>query len=476
MRNYTKIYINGEWVSPLGGNTVDIINPATEKPAGQIVLATTRDVDRAVAAARAAFKTFSTSTREERITLLKSIIAVYSSRRQDLAAALTEELGAPAKFAFDLQAGVGLLHLQTAIEALKHFPFEHPQGPRTTVRREPIGVIGMITPWNWPINQIMCKIVPALATGNTMVHKPSEVTPFTAHIIAEILHAAGVPKGVYNLVDGSGPEVGVAISAHRGVDMVSFTGSTAAGIDVAKRAADTVKRVHQELGGKSPNVVLEDATLEKALTETIYRLILNSGQTCHAPTRLLVPVSKLEEAPATAPKVTKSLRVGDPNTDVYLGPVSSRRQWERIQAMIKKGIEEGARVVVGGEGRPDGLDVGYYVKPTVFAEVTNTMTIAREEIFGPVRCIFGYRDEEEAVTLANDTIYGLSAYVQSASGERAAPFAPPTEAGMVYLNGADEDAEAPFGGYKMSGNGREWGEIAFGDFLETKAVIHREVA
>src|SRR5260221_8798986 len=476
MRDYRQVYIDGAWVDPQGGDAMEVISPVTERPIGQITLATAADVDRAVEAARRAFRSFSRTTRQERIDLLGSVLASFAKRHQDLADALVEELGAPATFAKDLQVGVGFLHLQTGIEVLKTYAFEHAQGGRTTVRREAIGVIGTVTPWHWPINQIMCKIVPALATGNKMVHKPSEVTPFTAHIIAEILHAAGVPKGVYNLVDGSGPEVGVAISAHRGVDMVSFTGSTAAGIDVAKRAADTVKRVHQELGGKSPNVVLEDANLEKAVTESIYRLMLNSGQTCHAPTRLLVPVSKLEEATAIAAKVTKSLRVGDPNTDVYLGPVSSRRQWERIQAMIKKGIEEGARVVVGGEGRPDGLDVGYYVKPTVFAEVTNTMTIAREEKFGPGLCIFGYRDEEEAVTLANDTIYGLSAYVQSASGERAAAFAARIEAGMVYLNGADEDAEAPFGGYKMSGNGREWGEIAFGDFLETKAVIHREVA
>jgi aldehyde dehydrogenase (NAD+) len=322
----------------------------------------------------------------------------------------------------------------------------------------------------------MCKVVPALATGNTMVHKPSEVTPFTAHIIAEILHAAGVPKGVYNLVDGLGPEVGAAISAHPDIDMVSFTGSTAAGIDVAKRAADNVKRVHQELGGKSPNIVLEDADLRKAITENIYRLMLNSGQSCHAPTRLLVPAGQLEAAKAIAVQVTKSLAVGDPTTDVYLGPVSSARQWDRIQSLIRKGIEEGATVLVGGEGRPEGLKVGYYVKPTIFADVTNTMTIAREEIFGPVLCILSYRNEDEAVAIANDTRYGLAAYVQSASEEKAAAVAARLEAGVVLLNGAGEDFEAPFGGYKQSGNGREWGEIAFGEFLEIKAVIHREAA
>jgi aldehyde dehydrogenase (NAD+) len=460
---------------PIGGTTVDIINPATEQIAGRISLASSADVDLAVRAARTAFKSFSLTTGKERIELLESIIGVYAIRRRDLAEALTEELGAPARFSFDLQSVAGLAHLQTAVEVLKHYAFERPQGQRSIVRREPIGVIGMITPWNWPINQIMCKIVPALATGNTMVHKPSEMTPFTAHIIAEILHKAGVPKGVYNLVDGAGREVGAAISAHRDIDMVSFTGSTAAGIDVAKRAADNVKRVHQELGGKSPNVVLEDADLGKAVTESIYRLMLNSGQTCHAPTRLLVPAGKLEEAKRIAAKVTQSLTVGDPQTDVYLGPVSSGRQWDRIQSLIKKGIAEGATLVVGGPGRPEGLKVGHYVKPTVFAGVTSDMTIAREEIFGPVLCILSYRNEDEAIAIANDTEYGLAAYVQSASEEKAAAVAAKIQAGMVYLNGAGEDFEAPFGGYKMSGNGREWGELAFADFLEIKAIIHGEM-
>ena len=476
MRDYTKIYVNGEWVSPQGGTTGTIINPATEQPAGRVSLATSADVDVAVKAARAAYKTFSQTTPKQRIELLQNIVREYVPRRQDLADALTEELGAPAKFSYEVQSGTGLMHLQTAIEALHHYSFEHRQGQRTIVRREPIGVIGMITPWNWPINQIMCKVVPALATGNTMVHKPSEMTPFTAHIIAEILHAAGVPKGVYNLVDGLGPEVGAAISAHPDIDMVSFTGSTAAGIDVARRAADNVKRVHQELGGKSPNIVLEDADLGKAVTENIYRLMLNSGQSCHAPTRLLVPAGKLEEAKKIAVQVTKSLAVGDPTTDVYLGPVSSARQWDRIQSLIRKGIEEGATVLVGGEGRPDKLKLGYYVKPTIFADVTNNMTIAREEIFGPVLCILSYRNQDEAVAIANDTRYGLAAYVQSASEENAAAVAKQLQAGMVLLNGAGEDFEAPFGGYKQSGNGREWGELAFGEFLEIKAVIHREPA
>ena len=476
MRNYTKLYIDGAWVASTSGEVIDVINPATEQVAGQIASGDAADVDRAVAAARSAFRTFSKTTRQERIDLLNSVLSAYAGRRQDLADALVEELGAPAKFAREVQAKVGFLHLQTAIEALNTYAFEHAQGSRTVVRREPIGVVGMVTPWNWPINQIMCKVVPALATGNTMVHKPSEVAPFTAHIIAEILHQAGVPKGVYNLVDGTGRTVGTAISEHPHIDMVSFTGSTAAGIDVAKRAADSVKRVHQELGGKSANIVLDDADMDKAVTENIYRLMLNSGQTCHAPTRLLVPASRMEQVKAIAAQAAGSIAVGDPTSDVYMGPVVSQRQWDRIQSLIKKGIAEGATLVIGGEGRPNGLKTGYYVRPTVFADVDNHMTIAREEIFGPVLCVIGYRDVEDAIKIANDTAYGLAAYVQSASEDRATEIAARIEAGSVYINGAGEDPQAPFGGYKMSGNGREWGEIAFGDFLETKAVIHREAA
>jgi aldehyde dehydrogenase (NAD+) len=476
MRNCTKIYIDGAWVASTSSEVIDVINPATEQLAGQIASGSVADIDRAVAAARTAFRTFSKTTAQERTDLLNSVLSAYAGRHQDLADALVEELGAPAKFAKGMQAGVGFLHLQTAIEALKTYAFEHAQGPRTVVRREPIGVVGMVTPWNWPINQIMCKIVPALATGNAMVHKPSEVTPFTAHIIAEILHQAGVPKGVYNLVDGTGPTVGTAISQHPDVDMVSFTGSTAAGIDVARRAAYSVKRVHQELGGKSANIVLDDADVGKAVTENIYRLMLNSGQTCHAPSRLLVPASRMEQVKAIAAKVAGSITVGNPTSDVYMGPVVSQRQWDRIQSLIKKGIADGATLVVGGAGRPNGLEIGYYVRPTVFADVDNQMTIAREEIFGPVLCVIGYRDVEDAIKIANDTVYGLAAYVQSASEARATEIAARIEAGMVYINGAGEDPKAPFGGYKMSGNGREWGEIAFGDFLETKAVIHREAA
>jgi aldehyde dehydrogenase (NAD+) len=468
----TKIYINGSWVEPLGGSVIDVINPATEQLVGQVSGATPADVDRAVKAARQAFASYSRTTREQRLDLLSGILNVYVKRQRDLGDATIEELGAPKSFAHGLIVGVGLLHLQTAIATLKEFVFEHRQSDRTIVRREPIGVVGAITPWNWPINQIAVKVFPALATGCTVVHKPSELTPYTAHILAEIFHEAGVPAGVYNLVDGLGSVVGAAISSHPDIAMVSFTGSTVAGIDVARRAAETVKRVQQELGGKSPNIILDDANLEKAVTENLYRLTFNSGQICHAPTRMLVPREKLEAAAAIAKQVADSISYGDPHTDVHMGPVVSERQWNRIQSLIRKGIDEGATLVTGGLGRPPKFQAGYYVPPTVFSKVTNDMTIAREEIFGPVLCIIGYKDVDDAVAIANDTIYGLAAYVQSASDERAAEVAARLEAGMVYINGTSEDPEAPFGGYKMSGNGRECGELAFGEFLETKAIIH----
>ena len=472
MRDYTRIYIDGAWVEPLEGEIIDVINPATERPAGQVTLCTSADVDRAVAAAQKAFTSFSRSSRQERLDLLSSILSVYARRQDDLTDALIEELGAPKKFAKDVQVGVGLLHLQTVIEVLNNYEFEYHRSDRTVVRREPIGVVGAITPWNWPINQFVIKAFPAFATGCTLVHKPSEVTPFTAHLLAEIFHEAGVPPGVYNLVDGEGPTVGVAIAAHPGIRMVSFTGSTAAGIDVARRAAGNVKRVQQELGGKSPNIVIADADLTKAVTENIYRLMLNSGQTCHAPTRLLVPFSKMEAAKNIAKQAVASITVGDPQTDVYMGPVVSQRQWNRVQSLIKKGIDEGATLVTGGTGHPEGLEAGYYVKPTIFADVRNDMIIAREEIFGPVLCIIGYRDLDDAISIANDSEYGLAAFVQSGNEQRANYVARRLEAGMVFVNGASEDPEAPFGGYKMSGNGREWGEIGFEEFLETKAVIH----
>ena len=476
MRDCTRIYIDGAWVEPLEGEVIDVINPATEEPAGQITLCTAADVDRAVKAAQKAFTSFSRSSRQERLDLLSSILGVYAKRQDDLTDALIEELGAPKKFAKEVQVGVGLLHLQAAIETLKKYRFEYYISNRTKVRREPIGVVGAITPWNWPINQLVIKAFPAFATGCSLVHKPSEVAPFTSHVLAEIFDEAGVPAGVYNLVDGDGPTVGAAISAHPDIRMVSFTGSTAAGIDVAKRAAGNVKRVQQELGGKSPNIILDDADLPKSVTENIYRLMLNAGQTCHAPTRMLVPFSKMEAAKTIARQAIASITVGDPQTDVYMGPVVSQRQWNRIRSLVQKGIDEGATLLAGGIDHPDGLETGYYVKPTIFADVKNDMIIAREEIFGPVLCIIGYKDLDDAISIANDTDYGLAAYVQSASAERANYVAARLEAGMVFVNGASEDPEAPFGGYKLSGNGREWGAIGFEELLETKAVIHSKAA
>src|SRR6516225_3137346 len=334
MRDYTRIYIDGAWVKPLDGKIIDIINPATECPAGHITLCTAADVDRAVAVARKAFTSFSRSSRQERVDLLSSILGVYAKRQDDLADTLTEELGTPKKFAKEVQVGIGLWHLQRAIAILKDYKFEYPQSNRTVIRREPIGVVGAITPWNWPINQVVIKAFPAFATGCTVVHKPSEVAPFTAHVLAEIFHEAGLPAGVYNLVDGDGPTVGVAISGHPGIRMVSFTGSTAAGIDVAKRAADNVKRVHQELGGKSPNVILDDADLAKAVTENIYRVMLNSGQSCNAQTRMLVPFAKMETAKNIAKQVIASITLGDRQADVYMGPVVAERQWMRIQSLV----------------------------------------------------------------------------------------------------------------------------------------------
>jgi aldehyde dehydrogenase (NAD+) len=470
MRDYLNFYIDGAWVAPAEPRTLDVINPATEEVAGRISLGSAADVDAAVAAARKAFESYSQTSREQRLELLQGIAAEYQKRFADVAAAITEEMGAPAALAQRAQAAIGMGHLQTAIAVLKDYEFEEQRGS-TLLRKEPIGVCGFITPWNWPINQIATKVVPALAVGCTMVLKPSEIAPFSAQIWTEILDAAGVPAGVFNMVNGDGPTVGAAISAHPDIDMVSFTGSTRAGIEVARAAAATVKRVHQELGGKSPFVALEDADLEKAVTTAMRSLVTNSGQSCNAPTRLLVPLDKMEQAAAIAGAVAEATRVGDPNSGAQIGPVVSDTQWRKIQGLIEKGIEEGATLVAGGPGKPEGLDRGYYVRPTVFADVTNEMTIAREEIFGPVMSIIGYSDEEEAVRIANDTPYGLAAYVHSTDADHARKVAGRLRAGQVNINGAEIDFTAPFGGYKQSGNGREWGPHAFEEFLEVKAML-----
>ena len=465
-----QFYIDGAWVDPAVPKSRPVINPATEQAMYDIALGSAADVDKAVAAARRAFDSFSQTSREERVALLTRIVEVYKSRMKDLGAAVSDEMGAPLAFAEKFQAGAGLGHIVATLDILKTYSFEEPVGSAMVVR-EPVGVVGMITPWNWPLNQIACKVAPALAAGCTMLLKPSEFTPTSALIFAEILHEAGVPKGVFNLVNGLGQEVGAAMSAHPGIDMISFTGSTRAGIDVAQRAAPTVKRVSQELGGKSPNIILEDADLQKAVTGGVAHVFMNSGQSCNAPTRMLVPHSKMNEAIAFAKDVAESTKAGDPRAaDSKIGPVVSSIQWEKIQTLIKKGIEEGATLVSGGPGRPEGVEKGYYVRPTVFANVTNDMAIAREEIFGPVISIMGFANEDEAVKIANDTPYGLAGYVSAGSVERARKVARQIRAGNVNLNGVPNERTAPFGGYKQSGNGREWGKFGLDEYLEVKAI------
>jgi len=470
MGHRTQFYINGEWVEPTTDTRLDVINPATEQPIAEIALGGTEDVNRAVEAAVAAFETYSQTTREERVDLLTRIADIYKGRISDVAKAISEEMGAPMSLAMAAQAPAGLGHFLSTISVLKRFEFEQDIGSSRIVR-EPAGVCGLITPWNWPINQIACKVAPALAAGCTMVLKPSEVAPFNAILFAEILDEAGVPAGVFNLVNGDGPTVGAAISSHPDIDMVSFTGSTRAGIDVARNAAVTVKRVAQELGGKSANIILDDADFAASISRDVFGVCNNSGQSCNAPTRMLVPNARMDEAAEIAKTAAANVKVGDPNSsETTIGPVVSEVQFDKIQGLIEKGIEEGARLEIGGPGRPDGLNAGYYVKPTVFSHVTNDMTIAREEIFGPVLSLIGYENDDDAVKIANDTAYGLSGYI-SGESERARNVARRIRTGNVHLNGAPPDNKAPFGGYKQSGNGREWGQYGFEEFLEVKAIL-----
>jgi aldehyde dehydrogenase (NAD+) len=469
MREHLKFYIDGQWVDPVELKTLDVENPATEQVAGRIALGSAADVDKAVKAARKAFDSWSRTSREERLDVLQRILAEYQKRFGDLVTAVTEEMGAPASLAQRAQVPAGMAHLATAMGVLKDFRFEEDRG-QTLIVKEPIGVCGFITPWNWPLNQIVCKVAPAIATGCTMVLKPSEVAPFSGQIFAEIMQAAGVPPGVFNLVHGDGPGVGVALSSHPDIDMISFTGSTRAGIEVARNAAPTVKRVHQELGGKSPNIVLDDEVFTKSVSRGVQHMMTNSGQSCNAPTRMLVPSKRMDEAMAVAKETAEQITVGDPNGNATLGPVVSKVQWDKIQTLIRKGIDEGATLVTGGPGRPDGLEAGYFVKPTVFGNVTNQMTIAREEIFGPVLSIMPYESVEQAIEVGNDTEYGLAAYVNGADLAKAREIASRLRAGQVSINGAS-DMTAPFGGYKMSGNGREWGDFAFHEFLEVKAIM-----
>ncbi|MFO1116197.1 MAG: aldehyde dehydrogenase family protein [Beijerinckiaceae bacterium] len=471
MRDYTKFFIDGKWVAPASPKTLDVINPATEAVAGKISLGTAADVDAAVKAARKAFESWSRTTREERMDVLTRIMAELKKRHEDMAKAITEEMGAPVWLAQRAQAAMGAAHFGTALQVLKSYEFEEKQRGTTLIVKEPIGVCGFITPWNWPLNQIACKVAPALAVGCTMVLKPSEIAPFSAQIFAEVLEAAGVPAGVFNMVNGDGPGVGAAISSHPGVDMVSFTGSTRAGIEVAKNAAPTIKRVHQELGGKSPNIILEDADLKTAVTGGVRAVMNNSGQSCNAPTRMLAPKAKMADVVAIAKAEAEATTVGDPSGNSKMGPVVSEVQWNKIQGLIKKGIEEGATLVAGGPGKPEGLEKGYYVKPTIFADVTPDMTIAKEEIFGPVLSIMPYDNVDQAIAIGNDTEYGLAAYVSGGDMAKVREVASRLRAGQVALNGAGPDLMAPFGGYKQSGNGREWGDHAFGEFLETKAIL-----
>lgn len=475
MDNAKKFYINGEWVDPIGTETMDVINPATEEPICAIALGNSADVDRAVAAAKAAFETFSQTTREERIALLEKIIECYKARMGDIAAAVSQEMGAPVGLANAAQAPAGLGHLMYTLNALKEFSFEQMVAGNKIVR-EPIGVCGLITPWNWPLNQIAAKVGPAIAAGCTMVLKPTEIAPINALIFAEVMHEAGVPAGVFNLVNGTGPDVGVAMSSHPDIDMMSFTGSTRAGISVAQEAAKTVKRVTQELGGKSPNIILDDADFAAAVSRDMAGMCMNTGQSCNAPTRMLVPEARMDEAAAIAKATAEAIVVGDPSdAGTQVGPLVSQMQFDKVQALIQKGIDEGAKLETGGVGRPEGMNRGYFVKPTVFSHVTNDMTIAQEEIFGPVLSLIGYKDEEDAVRIANDTVYGLSAYI-SGSTERAKAVASKLRAGNVHLNGAGVNPGAPFGGYKQSGNGREFSVWGLEEFLETKAVIGFDAA
>ena len=470
MREMLKFYIDGEWVDPVEPRTLDVINPATEAVVGRISLGSAADVDKAVAAAKRAAPGFANTTREQRIELLQSILDVFERRHDEIAEAIMDEMGAPWKLAKYAQAASGPQHLGAALEVLKTYAFEERHGD-TLIVKEPVGVCALITPWNWPMNQIACKVAPALAAGCTMVLKPSEIAPFDAMIFAEVLDEAGVPKGVFNLVNGDGPGVGTALASHPDVDMVSFTGSTRAGVAVAQNAAPTVKRVAQELGGKSANIILDDADFEKAVKGGARECFDNTGQSCNAPTRMLVPKDRLEEAGRIAAEVAAATTTGDPRKEgVRMGPLVSELQWNKVQDLITKGIEEGATLVAGGPGRPEGIDTGYFVQPTVFTDVTNDMTIAREEIFGPVLSIMGYEDEEDAIRIANDTPYGLSGYVSSGDLDRARRVAARLRTGMVHINGADLDAFAPFGGYKQSGNGREWGAHGIDEFLEVKSI------
>ena len=474
MRESLQFYIDGQWVDPIELKTVDTINPATEEVSGKIALGSEADVDKAVQAARKAFASWSQTTREERLALLDRILAEYNRRSADLAEAITVEMGAPKALAAGFQVGLGLGHLTTAIEVLKNFKFEELHG-NSLIVKEPIGVCGLITPWNWPVNQVTVKVFPALASGCTVVLKASQESHYSALVLAEILDAAGVPAGVFNMIQGKGSVIGPALAEHPEVDMISITGSEAAGADVAARAAKGIKRVCQELGGKGPNIILDDASLANNVAGGVISMMVNSGQTCSSPARMLVPNSRMAEAIEAARGAAAQVTVGDPNGDFAMGPVVSEKQFSSIQTLIHKGIDEGAELIAGGPGRPEGLDKGFYIKPTVFANVTNDMVIAREEIFGPVLVIIGYDDIDHAIEIANDTDFGLAGFVAGEDLDVCRSVARRVRAGSLSINGGF-DFHAPFGGYKKSGNGREWGEHGFQEYLEIKAILGYEPA
>jgi len=471
MDHHQLFYINGAWVNPSVQKSFDVINPATEEPYTRISLGSSADVDKAVHAARAAFPDFAKTNKATRLALLKRILAVYNDRADEIAQALSDEMGAPLAWARDAQTWAGQVHLEATIASLEGYEFEIQRG-NTRVIKEGIGVVALITPWNWPMNQIMCKVAPALACGCTVVLKPSELAPISAIVFSEILHEAGVPPGVYNMINGDGPSVGQFMSAHKGVDMVSFTGSTHAGVMVAKAAADTVKRVAQELGGKSPNIILEDADLEIAVRKGVESCMSNTGQSCDAPTRMLVPRALHRRILEIAADAAEEQVVGDPRDErTTMGPLISERQYSKVQRLIETGIAEGAMLVAGGVGKPKGLQRGYFARPTVFGNVTRNMTIAREEIFGPVLAIMPYDTEAEAIEIANESEFGLAAYVQSANLPHARAVARQLRAGQVHINYPDWDVYAPFGGYKQSGNGREYADWGMHDFLEIKGLL-----
>lgn len=474
MLRKTDFYIDGKWIAPIVAKELEVINPADEQAFATISLGSAADVDKAVIAARNAFTTWSVSTREDRLAWLERLIAVYESRLSDMARAISSEMGAPMTMALEEQAASGMGHLKAFQRALKNFEFERPldaHNKNVRIAYEAIGVCGLITPWNWPMNQVVLKVVPAIAAGCTVILKPSEVAPMSSMLFAEIIDASDLPAGVFNLVNGDGPTVGEAMSRHPGIDMMSFTGSTRAGIAVTKAAADTVKRVSLELGGKSPNIVFADTDVEAAVKRGVAHVFNNTGQSCNAPTRMLVERSVYEKATEVAAQTAKATKVGDPSQEGdHMGPLVSELQFNKVQGLIEQGIKEGARLIAGGTGRPEGFNRGYYVRPTVFADVNNGMTIAREEIFGPVLTMIPFDTEEEAVEIANDTPYGLAAYVQSGNVERIKRVSKQLRAGMVRINGASHAADAPFGGYKQSGIGREGGHWGLEDFLEVKAI------